>query len=267
MKKFLVIPAKAGIYLNRFRVKPGMTAVIFIIIFGLWGAKALLHSGFYTSHDGEHQLVRQYIFEQGLKDRQIPVRFNRQLYNGFGYPLFFFTYRLPFYFGEVFRFIGLSYADSIKSVFFIAFIASGLAMFWFARRWGNLAGVISAILYMWAPYRFSVIFVRSALGEHMAAVLVPLLFASVIAGKKKNVNFILGAASLARFIFIACHDGSNDPVGVYPVGINVIASDRRKRGNLIKNDSKNISDVYFGDRIVGILLDSGCSFQGSNPKT
>ena len=161
------------------------------------GAKALLHSGFYTSHDGEHQLVRQYIFEQGLKDRQIPVRFNRQLYNGFGYPLFFFTYRLPFYFGEVFRFIGLSYADSIKSVFFIAFIASGLAMFWFARRWGNLAGVISAILYMWAPYRFSVIFVRSALGEHMAAVFVPLLFASVIAGKKKNVNFILGAASLA----------------------------------------------------------------------
>ena len=103
---------------------------------------------------------------------------------------------MPFYFGEVFRFIGLSYADSIKSVFFTAFIASGLAMFWFARRWGNFAGVISAILYMWAPYRFSVL-CRSALGEHVAAVFVPLLFASVTVGKKKNLNFVLGAVSLA----------------------------------------------------------------------
>ena len=172
-------------------------AVVTIILFGLIGSRALFHSGFYTSHDGEHQLARQYVFEQGLKDRQIPVRFNRQLYNGFGYPLFFFTYRLPFYFGEVFRIIGLSFADSIKSVFFIVFIASGLAMFWFARRWGNFAGVISAILYMWAPYRFSVIFVRSALGEHVAAVFVPLLFASVSGRKNKNVNYVLGAVSLA----------------------------------------------------------------------
>lgn len=171
--------------------------VITIISFGLIGSRALFHSGFYTSHDGEHQLVRQYVFEQGLKDRQIPVRFNRQLYNGLGYPLFFFTYRLPFYLGEVFRFTGLSFADSIKAVFFVSYILSGITMFWFAKRWGNFAGAISAILYMWAPYRFSVIFVRSALGEHMAAVFVPLLFASVIAGKKKNVNFVLGAVSLA----------------------------------------------------------------------
>ncbi|MBI5357007.1 hypothetical protein HZB78_05380 [Candidatus Collierbacteria bacterium] len=171
--------------------------VITIISFGLIGSKALFHSGFYTSHDGEHQLIRQYVFEQGLKDRQIPVRYNRQLYNGHGYPLFFFTYRLPFYFGEIFRIIGLSFADSIKSVFFITYIASGLAMFWFARRWGNIAGLIAAILYMWAPYRFSVIFVRAALGEHVSAVFVPLLFASVSGGKNKNVNFVLGAVSLA----------------------------------------------------------------------
>src|SRR3989339_489828 len=173
-----------------------LVSILIILIFGFLGSKALFHSGFYTSHDGEHQLVRQYVFEQGLKDRQIPVRFNRQIYNGFGYPLFYFTYRLPFYIGEVFKIVGLSFADSIKSVFFITYIASGLAMFWFARRWGNFAGVIAAILYMWAPYRFSVIFVRAALGEHMAAVFVPLLFASVRSSKKNNVNVVLGALSL-----------------------------------------------------------------------
>ncbi len=183
-------------HLTELRLK---TVIVFItiIIFGLFGARAFLHSGFYTSHDGEHQLVRQYAFEQGMKDRQIPVRYSRQLYNGFGYPLFFFTYRWPFYFGEVFRIIGLSFADSIKSVFFITYIASGLAMFLFARRWGNLAGLTAAILYMWAPYRFSVMFVRAALGEHIAAVFVPLLFGSISSGKKIKVNVLVGAAAIA----------------------------------------------------------------------
>ncbi len=173
-----------------------ITIITIIAIFGLVGSKALFHPGFYSSHDGEHQLVRQYIFDQGLKDGQIPVRFSRQLYNGYGYPLFMFTYRFPFYIGEVFRLAGLSFADSIKAVFLIAYIFSGLAMFWFARRWGNFAGIIASILYMWAPYRFSVMFVRAALGEHMAAVFVPLLFGSIYGGKKIKVNLILGAISV-----------------------------------------------------------------------
>src|SRR3990167_5108558 len=98
-----------------------ITAIILIIIFGLFGAKAFFHHGFYTSHDGEHQLVRQYIFDRGLRDGQIPVRFSRQLYNGYGYPLFMFTYRLPFYAGEMLRLTGFSFVDAIKAVFFIAY--------------------------------------------------------------------------------------------------------------------------------------------------
>ena len=174
-----------------------ITAIIFIIIIGIWGAKALFHPGFYSSHDGEHQLARQYIFDQGLKDGQIPVRFSRQLYNGYGYPLFMFTYRLPFYAGEVFRLAGFSFVDSVKTVFLIAYILSGLTMFWFARRWGNFAGVIAAILYMWAPYRFSVMFVRAALGEHTAAVFVPLLFGSISSGKKVKINVVSGVVAIA----------------------------------------------------------------------
>ena len=174
-----------------------ITIITIIIIFGLVGSKALFHSGFYSSHDGEHQLVRQYIFDQGLRDGQVPVRFSRQLYNGYGYPLFMFTYRLPFYAGEVFRLAGFSFADSVKTVFLIAYILSGLVMFWFARRWGNFAGVMAAVLYTWAPYRFSVMFVRAALGEHAAAVFVPLLFGSISSGKKVKINVVSGVVAIA----------------------------------------------------------------------
>src|SRR3989338_10643896 len=174
-----------------------ITIITIIIIFGLVGSKAFFHHGFYTSHDGEHQLVRQYIFDQGLRDGQVPVRFSRQLYNGYGYPLFMFTYCLPFYAGEVFRLAGFSFADSVKTVFLIAYILSGLVMFWFARRWGNFAGVMAAVLYMWAPYRFSVMFVRAALWEHAAAVFVPLLFGSISSGKKVKINVVSGVVAIA----------------------------------------------------------------------
>ena len=171
--------------------------IFIIIVFGLIGAKALLHPGFYTSHDGEHQLVRQYVFDQGWRDGQIPVRVSRQLYLGYGYPLFIFTYRLPFYVGEVFRLGGLSFVDSIKAVFFVGYIASGLTMFWFARRWSTASGLLSAILYLWAPYRFSVMFVRAALGEHVALIFIPLLFGAIADIKNKYKSIALGALSLA----------------------------------------------------------------------
>lgn len=171
-------------------------AFITIIFVGLIGAKAFFHPGFYTSHDGEHQLVRQYVFEQGLKDRQIPVRFNRQLYNGYGYPLFFFTYRLPFYLGEIFRFLNFSFADSVKSVFVLTYLASGLTMFVFARRWGNLAGLLAAVIYLWTPYRFSVMFVRAALGEHTALVFFPLILWSLDAKNNSRWKIPLGAAAI-----------------------------------------------------------------------
>lgn len=171
-------------------------SILIILIVGLFGAKAFFHPGFYTSHDGEHQLVRQYVFEQGLKDRQIPVRFNRQLYNGYGYPLFFFTYRLPFYLGEIFRFLNFSFAASVKSVFVLTYLASGLTMFVFARRWGNFAGLLAAVVYLWTPYRFSVMFVRAALGEHTALVFFPLILWSLDAKNNSRWKIPLGAVAI-----------------------------------------------------------------------
>lgn len=171
--------------------------LIIILIVGLFGSKAFFRSGFYTSHDGEHQLARLFIFEQGLRDGQIPVRYSRQLYGGIGYPLFVFTYRLPFYLGEAFHLVGLSFADSIKAVFVVTYVASGFAMYWFASRWGKWAGLVAALLYLFTPYRFVVMYVRAALGEHVAFLFAPLLFKSMD-GKRMRIGYIfLGGFSLA----------------------------------------------------------------------
>jgi len=170
-------------------------ALLLIVILALIGVKALFHPGFYTSHDGEHQVIRLIHFVKGLKDGQLPVRWaGPPAFNGYGYPLFIFTYRFPFYIGSIFYFLGLSFIDSIKAVFIFTYILSGLVMYLAQKKiWRNsLAALIGAIFYLWAPWRFSTILVRASLGEAVAFVFLPLVIWAVI-----DKRLLLGAFSLA----------------------------------------------------------------------
>ncbi len=175
--------------------------LIILTILALIGSKALFHFGWYTSHDGEHQLVRQYIFDKAIKAGHIPPRIDRQLFNGLGYPLMTFTYQLPFIIGEPFRLLGLSVQDTVKVVFILTYLASGLTMYLFAQElWGKNAGLLAGFLYLWAPYRFLTLFVRASLGEHVALVFIPLLLWAFNRHPLKPVRIIIGALSLAAII-------------------------------------------------------------------
>ncbi len=175
--------------------------IIILTAFALIGVKALFHAGWYTSHDGEHQLVRQYVFDRAVRAGHIPPRVDRQLFNGLGYPLFTFTYQMPFIIGEPFRLMSLSTQDTVKLVFILTYIASGLTMYLFIQDlWGKKAGLLAGFLYLWAPYRFSVIFVRASLGEHVALVFVPLLLWSLNYKRLGRKRLVVGALSLAGLI-------------------------------------------------------------------
>ena len=67
-----------------------------LLTLGLLGVAPLFHPGFPASHDGHHQIVRLMHFHRGLVDGQLPVRWAGTALCGYGYPLFVFTYRLPF---------------------------------------------------------------------------------------------------------------------------------------------------------------------------
>jgi hypothetical protein len=175
--------------------------IFLIIVISLFLLKAFFKPGFYSSHDGHHQLIRMAVFDQGLKDGQFPVRWAGSAYHKYGYPLFIFTYRTPFIIGEFFRgIIGLSYMWTIKSVFLLTYAGSGITMFLFLnhladKKWKAFIGTL---FYQIAPYRFSNIFVRGALGEATIFMFLPLIFLSIHRLEKKQaVNIVLGAVALA----------------------------------------------------------------------
>lgn len=94
---------------------------------------------------------------------------------------------LPYLLAELFHLIGFSYLDSIKLVYALAWIASGLALYAFARRFFTDNGaLLAAIVYIYFPFHIATIYVRGAFAESVAWALMPL--ALLAASRQSTVN-------------------------------------------------------------------------------
>ncbi|PIZ58125.1 hypothetical protein COY20_04180, partial [Candidatus Shapirobacteria bacterium CG_4_10_14_0_2_um_filter_40_12] len=89
---------------------------IFLLLMVIPATIALFKPGFYGASDEMHIAWLQQM-DQAIVEGQIPPRYVSDLSFGFGYPLFNFISPLPYYVGEIFHFLGLSFVYSIKMVF------------------------------------------------------------------------------------------------------------------------------------------------------
>ena len=158
--------------------------------------------GFFATDDGEWAIVRLAEMVRELKDLQIPPRWSDYLNHGYGYPLFSFTYPLPFYLGSLIRLTGADFTEIIKLLFVLSVFMSGYFMFLLAAKIkGNWAGMMAAFFYMTVPYRLTDLYVRGSLGESLALSLFPLIFYLTLVyrektGLKRGVLLSLSLASL-----------------------------------------------------------------------
>lgn len=170
------------------KVKNFLRKNIWLVIFLLSvpAVRSLFAHGLYGFSDDSH-VGWLYEMDRAVKLLQIPPRFVPDLSFGFGYPLFNFVYPLPFYLGEVFHLLGFSFVDATKLVFGLSIPLSMWAMYLFLREFLDwklaLAG---AVLYIFAPYRATEIFVRGAIGEIVAFIFIPLIALSFIKLAKKD---------------------------------------------------------------------------------
>jgi len=177
--------------------------LIFLFILILPAAWSLFRPGFFPSDDGEWMVIRLTDFHRSFVSGQIPVRWAARLNHSYGYPVFNFLYPLSLYWGEFFHLIGFSFVWSIKLVFIFSFFLSGFLMYLFGcKLWGKWGGLISAVFYVYAPYRFLDIYVRGSLGEAVAFIFPPLIFLSLFFLSKKTSFFwlVIGGFSLAALI-------------------------------------------------------------------
>lgn len=147
--------------------------VVVVLFFGWLAARSLFGSGYFNMHD-DLQMMRLLEMEKCFLDGQIPCRWVPDMGFGYGFPLFNFYPPLPYLVGMIIRLVGFSFVDSAKGLFIIAFIASGITMYFLAKQFfGKLGGILASVFYIWAPYHSVDIYVRGAMNEAWALIFFP----------------------------------------------------------------------------------------------
>ncbi|OGE72403.1 hypothetical protein A3H40_04125 [Candidatus Daviesbacteria bacterium RIFCSPLOWO2_02_FULL_38_15] len=178
-------------------------SILAILIASIFGMKALFHPGLFTAHDIYHQIVRIYYYYQSTIDGQFPPYWISDLASGYGYPLFFFSYHLPWILSLPFLYLGVGFPITIKVIFFLGFLLSGSSMYYFCKAifQNRLAALISSILYLWAPYHFMTIFVGASVGVVYAFIFLPLILLGIhLSFQNKLKGLVILAISIAGLI-------------------------------------------------------------------
>jgi len=171
-----------------------------ILLFSILGMKALFHPGLFTAHDIWHQVVRFYYYSLTVSDGQFPPFWTDQLANRFGYPLYSFSYHLPWMVGLILSRMGLDIFSTIRGLFIISYIASGITMFILVNSLlkNRLSALLSSLLYLWLPYHFLIIFVGGSMGTSFIFPFLPLVFLGIhLMGEKSRLGIPILAISFS----------------------------------------------------------------------
>src|SRR3990167_6976871 len=182
--------------------------LLILLILILPSFALLFQKGYFSMHD-DLQAFRQLELNKCFQDGQIPCRWVPDMGYGYGYPLFNYYPVMPSYLGELVYKIVLLVAPvvalvwSVKIVFALSLLISGITMFLLARQfWGNLGGFVSSLFYMYAPYHAVDIYVRGAMAEAWSLSWTPAVFLMIYLTIRKPdlKNITLLALFVALFL-------------------------------------------------------------------
>jgi len=177
--------------------------VFLVLLSAFLASRWLFKPGYFTMHD-DLQMMRQLQMEKCFQDKQVPCRWVPDMGYGYGYPLFNFYPPLPYYIGQVFRWLGFSFTWTVKLLFALQFFLPSIIMFFLAADlWGGWGGLLSAVFYTWAPYHSVDVYVRGAMNEAWAFIWFPLIFwASKKLIEKENFKYLAWLAFSSAMLLL-----------------------------------------------------------------
>lgn len=163
----------------------------------------ILSDGFFPMHD-DTQVARVVSMGRALLNGQFPVRWISDLGYGYGYPLFNFYGPLPYYVGGFFYALGFSGLAATKIMMVIGMVLPAILMVLiYSSFFGIVIALVAAIVYVYAPYHATQLYVRGAIGELWTLVFFPFLFGSVYATlieRRYRIGIYLGAIGVAGVV-------------------------------------------------------------------
>ncbi len=171
--------------------------LVYVIVISLLPLTSLFRSGTYESGDLSLHVYEAMSFYSSLLEGHIFPLWGGLLNATYGYPVFNFSYPLPFYLISFFHLIGFSFITSIKLLLAMTFIFSGIGMYlWIKEELGEMSGIASSLFYMYAPYHLVDMHFRVDIGEVTALSISPFVFYFL---KKLSIK-----TSIIHLLFLSC---------------------------------------------------------------
>ena len=172
--------------------------LLLVILLSVFSFVRMLKPGMFSTQD--FHLFRLFEFDKCVKSLQIPCRWAPDAGLGYGEPLFNFYGQIPYLLGEMYHLAGGTFIDSLKLLFILSLIGSGVSMFFLAKHlwksdWG---GLISSVVYIYAPYRALDVWVRGALPEALSFIIFPILILAIEKRKTLWFSFLLALLVLTH---------------------------------------------------------------------
>ena len=238
--------------MTKFKLMNKLSPYILLLALSIFAALPFFHSGFFIIHDNT-QVQRTFEMARSLSDGMFPVRWVADLGYGYGYPIFNFYAPAFYYISGFLTALGLNALLSTKLTAIFAILLSTVSMYLLAKEfWGRWGGILSAVLYTYAPFHAVDIYVRGAFAESFAYGLLPLPFLGLYKiykeSSKKNIWFWTFFTALTFALLISSHNLSAFMTAPFLVILAVVFS------SLYFKKNRKFPIHFFYSLVLGVIL-------------
>lgn len=190
------------VYTNKLKKK--IHPLLLITLIGILPLISIARKGTYESGDLSINVVKLIAYVQSFLNGNIPPIWAADLNASYGYPLFLFTYPLPYFLAFIIKMIGFSYVGSIKLLLAITYLVSGYFMYLFLNDFlRKKSALVGTIFYLFAPYHLIDMHFRVTIGEMTSFVFLPLILFGInkLSTNIKMFYFVLTSFSISLLLF------------------------------------------------------------------
>ncbi len=179
-----------------------------VLLLGCFPAiQPLIAKGLPNTHDGVGHLFRLLDFDLAFRSGDFYPRLAPHLALDYGYATFTFYAPATLYLGEAFRFFGLGYIASLKSLFAVSLLFSALGMYLLGREiYGWRGGLVAALAYVYLPYHLLDVYTRADVGEALGLAWCPFVLWSLWRVVAVPRGSTIGVAGLLLAALVATHN-------------------------------------------------------------
>jgi len=174
--------------------KKEIVILLVIFILSVWAGRGVFKYNICYTHDFDHHIARSYDAIKTIREGHFPLRWAGSLNYSCGVPIYNFFYPLLYYLVIILELFTKRVIFSLEFISFLSLPVSAIFFYlWMKEEIKNkLAAFTASVLYLFAPYRFSLIYVRGS-PEFLAYAILPiyLYFFSLLFKKQGKVKYYL----------------------------------------------------------------------------